>query len=160
MVWSKRSHWHSVRSSNSVWSCWGLEPTKHSKDYSYIACCRNLKREYSEPSNAVFPSAGKSPRRVNKPANVHGKCSINRVHNGQFGERLHHQVSKHNRQNTFTTDYEFVNPYIMPPIVNPLDLSIRVGFSGTYQWSWNRWSRHQDLQFEKPRHFRRRDLRR
>jgi hypothetical protein len=111
----------------------GLELTKLGKDHSYIASCRNLKREYSEPSNAVFPSAGKSPRRVDEPADVHGKCSINRVHDGQFGERLHHQVSKHNHQITFDTDCEFVNPYIMPPIVNPLDLSIRVGLSGPHQ---------------------------
>jgi hypothetical protein len=48
----------------------------------------------------------------------------------------------------------------MPPIVNPLDLAIKVGLSGTHQWSWNRWPRRQDLQFEKHRHFRRRDLRR
>jgi hypothetical protein len=46
---------------------------------------------------------------------------------------LHHQVSKHNRQNPFTTGSEFANPYIMPPIVNPLDLSIKVGLSGTHQ---------------------------
>jgi hypothetical protein len=111
----------------------GLELTKHGKDHSYIASCRNLKREYSEPSNAVFPSAGKSPRRVNEPANVHGKCSINRVHDGHFGERLHHQVSKHNRQNPFTAGSEFANPYIMPPIANPLDLSIKFGLSGTHQ---------------------------
>ena len=31
-------------------------------------------------------------------------------------------------------DCEFVNPYIMPPIVNPLDLSsVKVGLSGTHQ---------------------------
>src|SRR5271170_1752075 len=76
---------------------------KHGQDHSYIASCRNFEREYSEPTNAVLPSAGKSPRRVNEPANVHGKCSIYRVHDGHFGKRLHHQVSKHNHQNIFTT---------------------------------------------------------
>jgi hypothetical protein len=98
---------------------------KHGQDHSYVASCRNFEREYSEPTNAVLPSAGKSPRRVDEPANVHGKCSIYRVHDGHFGKRLHHQVSKHNHQNIFTTDCEFVNPYIMPPIVNPLDLSMK-----------------------------------
>ena len=84
-----------------VYDLLGLELTKQGQDHSYIASCRNLEREYSEPSNAVFPSAGKSPRRVNEPANVHGKCSINRVHDRQFGKCLHHQVSKHKSSEYF-----------------------------------------------------------
>ena len=106
---------------------------KHGHDRSYIASRRHFKREYSEPTNAVLPSTGKSPRRVNEPANIHGKCSIYRVHDGHFGKRLHHQVSKQNRQNIFTTDCGLVNPYIMTPIVNILDLSMKVGLSGTHQ---------------------------
>lgn len=106
---------------------------KHGQDRSYIASCRNFEREHSEPANAVLPSAGKSPGRVNEPANVHRKCSIYRIHDGQFGKRLHHQVSKHDCQNIFAADCEFVNAYIMAPIVKPLDLSLQVGLSGTHQ---------------------------
>jgi hypothetical protein len=111
----------------------GLELTKLGKDHSYIASCRNLKREYSEPSNAVLPSAGKSPGRVHEPANVHGECTIYWVHDGQFGKRLHHEVSKYNRQSVFTIGREFVDAYIMPPVMNPLDLSIKVGLTCTHQ---------------------------
>jgi hypothetical protein len=100
---------------------------KHGLGHSYIASCGNFEREHSEPTDAVLPSAGKSPRRVDEPDNVHGKCSIDRVHDGQFGKGLHHQVSKDNRQNTFTTSSEFVNPYIITPVVKPLDLSIKIG---------------------------------
>jgi hypothetical protein len=70
----------------SVW-------VKPGQEDSYIASCGDFEREYSEPTNAVFPSAGKAPRRVNEPANVHGECSVDRVHDGHFGKRLHHQVA-------------------------------------------------------------------
>jgi hypothetical protein len=111
-----------------------LDLIKHGQNHAYIASCRNFEREYSEPSNAVLPSAGKSPRRVDEPANVHGECAIYWVHDGQFGKRLHHEVSKHNRQSVFTTDCEFVDPYIMAPVMNPLDLSIiKVGLANTHQ---------------------------
>jgi hypothetical protein len=107
---------------------------KHGQDQSsYIASCRNLERKHSEPINAVLPSAGKSPRRVNEPANVHGECSVDRVHDGQFGKRLHHQVAKDNRQIVSTTEMIFVNTHIITPIVKPLDLSIIVGLSRTHQ---------------------------
>ena len=71
----------------------------HGQDHAYIAGCRNLERKYSEPSNAVLPPTGKAPRRVNESANVHGERAIDWIHDGQFGERLGHEVSKHNRQN-------------------------------------------------------------
>jgi hypothetical protein len=66
---------------------------KPGQEVSYIASCGDFERKYSEPADAVLPSAGKAPRRVNEPANVHGESAIDRVHDGHFGKRLHHQVA-------------------------------------------------------------------
>jgi hypothetical protein len=66
----------------------------HGQDNPYVASCRNLEGKDSEPTNAVLPSAGKSPRGINKPANVHGESSVDRVQNCQFGKSLHHEVAR------------------------------------------------------------------
>jgi len=61
-------------------------------EFDDIASCGDFERKYSEPADAVLPSTGEAPRRVDKSANVHGESAVDRVHDGHFGKRLHHQV--------------------------------------------------------------------
>lgn len=53
---------------------------------------RHLKRQDSQPTDRVLPTTSKAPRGVDKSTYIHGECAVNRVHDSQLRERLHHQI--------------------------------------------------------------------
>jgi hypothetical protein len=59
-----------------------LDLVKLGWDQTYIASCRDFEWKYSEPANTVLPTASKTPRRINEPADVHGKGTIDWVQDG------------------------------------------------------------------------------
>ncbi len=81
-----------------------------------VASCGNFKGKDSQPANSVLPAASETPGGVNKATDVHGEGSVDRVHDGQFSESLHHEVAGLAGQ-IKTKPSNIRETHIMPPRV-------------------------------------------
>jgi hypothetical protein len=59
-----------------------------------VASSRDLEWQHSQPTDGVLPRHGESQRRVNEATDVHGECTVDRVHDRQLCKSLHHEVAR------------------------------------------------------------------
>jgi len=59
-----------------------------------IASGGNLKGQNSQPADGVLPTASEAPGGVDEATDVHGEGAVDGVHDGEFGESLHHEVDR------------------------------------------------------------------
>lgn len=55
----------------------------------------NFEWKDSQPTDGIFPTTSEAPRRIQETTNVHGEGAIDGIHDGQFGEGLHHEIDHH-----------------------------------------------------------------
>lgn len=68
-----------------------------------VASSRDLERQHSKPTDGVLPATCKAPGWIDEANNVHGEGTVDRVHDGKFSQRLHHQVN-HNSDDQKSDD--------------------------------------------------------
>jgi hypothetical protein len=68
-----------------------------------VASSRNLEGQDSEPTNGVLPATRKAPGWIDEATDIHGEGSVDRIHDREFSQCLHHQVN-HNTDDQKSDD--------------------------------------------------------
>ncbi len=58
-----------------------------------IASSRDFKGQDSQPTNGVLPAASEAQGGIDEATDVHCEGAVDRIHDGQFREGLHHEVA-------------------------------------------------------------------
>lgn len=100
-----------------------------------VASSWNFKRKDGQPTDRVLPTASKTKGGIDKATNVHGEGPIDRIHDRQFCEGLHHEVARVLCQ--FRRGWSDAwQTYTMRP-KDGLALTLQIAQSKTNQRSWN-----------------------
>jgi hypothetical protein len=80
-----------------------------------VASSRDLERQHSQPTDGVLPSHGESQGRIDETTDVHGESTVDRVHDRQLRQSLHHEVARFACQSRNVVIVEHCKAYTMKP---------------------------------------------